>query len=120
MPLARRRAHALEKSKSRARQYRPRKGEIGDFQSRRFPLALAADPICHAKGAITCMAASARQSGQSLAGQGGAYSGHQISYQRQCDMVDIHIQPHTNRICGNQEINIAILIHLNLFVARAW
>ena len=35
-------------------------------------------------------------------------------------MVDIHIQTHANRICGNQEINIAILIHLNLFVARAW
>ena len=35
------------------------------------------------------------------------------------DMMNIHIQPHANRICGNQEIHISILIHLNLFIARA-
>ena len=35
----------------------------------------------------------------------------------QCHMVDIHIQTHANRICGDHEINITILIQLNLSIA---
>ena len=36
---------------------------------------------------------------------------------RQRDMVNIHVQPHADRIRRDQEINLAVLIHLDLFIA---
>ena len=35
------------------------------------------------------------------------------------DMVNIHVQPHTNGICRDQKIDLAGLIHLNLGIAGA-
>ncbi len=85
VPLARIPARGGLRNPNHAHANRGRaKAGIGDFQSRRFPLALAAQPHlscqrCH----HVYDGQRAQQSGQSLAGQAGAYSGHQISYQRQ-------------------------------------
>ncbi len=38
---------------------------------------------------------------------------------RECDMLDIKVQPHTNSVRRYQIINVAVLIHLHLSVPRA-
>ena len=74
--------------------------------------------LCHAKGAICHMPAG-------TTGNLGNFRGRQMAHALpvkfgifcQCDMRDIHIQPHADCICGYHKINIAILVQFNLCIA---
>ena len=71
-----------------------------------------------AKGPVCGMAAgTARNLGQLR----GAEAPHRLAVKFhiicQRDMADIHIQPHANRICRDQKINITVLIQLYLGIA---
>ncbi len=39
---------------------------------------------------------------------------------RERDVVDVHVEAHADRVGGDEEIDVAVLVELDLGVARAW
>ena len=74
----------------------------------------------HAEGAVVHMPPSTpRDLGQLVWLQRAHSAAIELGRRRKRDMVDVEVQPHADGIRGDQIIDIAVLIHLYLRVARA-
>ena len=84
------------------------------------PILKRPDIPCDAKSAILLSPSGAAcDLGQLVRGQRTHAPPIKFRERRKGNMVNVQIQPHANRICRNQKINLAILIHVDLRIARA-